>query len=45
VPFVKTHLDKIIWAMILLPGLFVIYGAWRAGRQPGGKPAATRASH
>lgn len=33
VPFVKTHLDKIIWAMILIPGLFVIYGAWRARRQ------------
>jgi len=33
IPFVKTHLDKIIWAMILIPGLFVIYGAWKAHRQ------------
>ena len=30
IPFVKAHLDKIIWAMILLPGLFIIYGAWKA---------------
>jgi membrane-associated protein len=33
IPFVKTHLDKIIWAMILLPGLLAIFGAWRAGRK------------
>jgi len=32
VPFVKTHLDKIIWGMILIPGLFVLFGAWRARR-------------
>lgn len=32
VPFVKTHLDKIIWAMILVPGLFVLFGAWKASR-------------
>ena len=29
-PFVKAHLEKIIWAMILIPGLFVLAGAWRA---------------
>ncbi|MBI3382698.1 MAG: VTT domain-containing protein [Aquabacterium sp.] len=39
IPFVKTHLDKIIWAMILIPGLVAIFGAWRAGR----KAAATAA--
>ena len=33
IPFVKTHLDKIIWAMILVPGLLAIYGTWRAGRK------------
>jgi membrane-associated protein len=33
IPFVKTHLDKIIWGMILLPGVFAIYGVWRAGRK------------
>ncbi len=26
-PWVKLHLDKIIWTMILLPGLFVMWGA------------------
>ena len=29
---VKANLEKIIWAMILIPGLLVIYGAWKAGR-------------
>ncbi len=33
VPFVKAHLDKIIWAMILVPGVLVLVGAWRARRQ------------
>jgi membrane-associated protein len=33
VPFVKTHLDKIIWAMILVPGLLVLFGAWKARRK------------
>jgi len=33
IPFVKTHLDKIIWAMIFLPGLLVLYGAWNARRK------------
>ncbi|MEY4757726.1 MAG: hypothetical protein RJA34_2624 [Pseudomonadota bacterium] len=33
VPWVKVNLDKIIWAMILVPGLIVIYGAWKARRQ------------
>jgi len=37
VPWVQTNLSKIIWAMILLPGLVVLYGAWKARRQP---PAA-----
>ncbi|HYD76924.1 DedA family protein [Ramlibacter sp.] len=31
-PWVKAHLDKIIWAMILVPGVIVIAGAWRAKR-------------
>ena len=29
-PFVKQHLDKIIWAAILIPGLLVLWGGWRA---------------
>ena len=32
IPWVKEHLDKIIWAAILLPGLVVILGAWKARR-------------
>ena len=33
VPWVKANLDKIIWAAILLPGLLVIFGAWKARRK------------
>ncbi|MEY4654260.1 MAG: putative DedA protein rane protein [Pseudomonadota bacterium] len=33
VPWVKTHLDKIIWAMIFVPGLIVLVGAWQARRK------------
>ena len=36
--FVKAHLDKIIWAMILVPGLLVLLGAWRARNS--NRPAA-----
>src|SRR5438128_3096699 len=32
VPWVKEHLDKIIWSAVLLPGLLVMFGAWRARR-------------
>ena len=32
-PWVKANLDKIIWAMILLPGLLVLYGAWKTRRK------------
>jgi len=34
IPWVKLHLDKIIWAMILIPGALAIYGSWKASRQP-----------
>ena len=37
IPFVKTHLDKIIWAMIFVPGLIVFVGAWRARRKVAGQ--------
>jgi membrane-associated protein len=33
-PWVKTHLDKIIWAMIFIPGALAIYGSWKASRVP-----------
>ena len=32
IPWVKQHLDKIIWAMIFVPGLLVLVGGWRARR-------------
>jgi len=32
-PWVKANLDKIIWAMILIPGLVVLAGAWKARRK------------
>lgn len=32
-PWVKAHLDKIIWAMILIPGLVILLGAWRSRRK------------
>ena len=31
--FVQTHLSKIIWAMILIPGLLALWGAWRANQK------------
>ena len=31
-PWVKANLEKIIWALILVPGLIAIYGSWHAGR-------------
>jgi membrane-associated protein len=31
--WVQQHLDKIIWAMIFIPGLIAIGGAWRASRK------------
>ncbi len=35
IPWVKEHLDKIIWVMILVPGLLIMFGAWRArNRRP-----------
>ncbi|MEF7612318.1 DedA family protein [Aquincola sp. MAHUQ-54] len=45
IPFVKQHLDKIIWAMILIPGLLAIFGGWRARRAAAaaaGAPAGIR---
>ena len=30
--FVKAHLSQIIWAMIFVPGLIALWGAWRAQR-------------
>lgn len=33
IPWVKTNLDKIIWGAIFIPGLLVLFGAWRARRK------------
>jgi membrane-associated protein len=33
IPWVKSNLDKIIWAAIFIPGLLVMFGAWRARRK------------
>ncbi|MBQ6656413.1 MAG: hypothetical protein IJM64_03915, partial [Ottowia sp.] len=32
IPWVKQNLSIIIWALILVPGLIAIFGAWKAGR-------------
>ena len=32
-PWVKNNLDKIIWAAIILPGLLVLFGAWKSKRK------------
>lgn len=34
IPFVKANLDKIIWAMILIPVLVIVYGACKSRRKP-----------
>ncbi|MEP6792664.1 MAG: VTT domain-containing protein, partial [Ramlibacter sp.] len=33
IPWVKTHLDRIIWAMILIPGVIILIGAVRSRRK------------
>ena len=38
IPWVVQNLSRIIWAMILIPGLLILFGAWRARR---GKVAAS----
>jgi membrane-associated protein len=31
-PIVQQHLSKIIWALIIVPGLIALFGAWKARR-------------
>ena len=38
IAWVKQNLDKIIWAMIFVPGLMVALGAWRARRSSAAQP-------
>jgi membrane-associated protein len=39
VPWVKEHLELIIWGAILIPGLLVLIGAWRARTKQAAKVA------
>ena len=39
IPWVKEDLDKIIWGAILIPGVLVFLGAWRARLKQRVKPA------
>lgn len=32
--WVQNNLEKIIWALIIVPGLIAIYGAWRSSKSP-----------
>ena len=32
IPFIKDNLTKFIWALILIPGVFVMLGAWKSRR-------------
>ncbi|QIM52486.1 DedA family protein [Hydrogenophaga crocea] len=32
-PWVQANLSKIIWALIIVPGLIALFGAWKARRQ------------
>ncbi len=45
IPFVKQHLEKIIWALIVVPGLIAIFGAMRGRKSQGNQgsqgPSAT----
>ena len=34
IPVVQAHFEKVIWALIILPGLIAIWGAYKANRQP-----------
>jgi membrane-associated protein len=32
-PWVQANLSKIIWALILIPGLIALFGAWKGSRR------------
>ena len=45
-PWVQANLSKIIWALIIVPGLIAIYGGWKAGRaEQQGAAASWRRAH
>ena len=39
-PWGQKNLSLIIWAMIVAPGLIVMFSAWKASRQKAQSPAA-----
>jgi membrane-associated protein len=39
-PWVKMNLDKIIWALILIPGVVIMLGGWNAKRKARAEKAA-----
>jgi membrane-associated protein len=43
-PWVQANLEKIIWALIIVPGLLAIFGAWKARRAEKQRAVATTAS-
>jgi membrane-associated protein len=43
IPWVKANLDKIIWGAIFIPGLLVLFGAWRAKRKRAAQRVAVAA--
>jgi membrane-associated protein len=44
IPWVKLHLDKIIWALILVPGLVILAGAWKSRNQANKAQPADKAA-
>jgi membrane-associated protein len=38
-PWVQANLSKIIWAMIIIPGVLALFGAWRAKRKAATVPS------
>ena len=34
IPWVAANLSKIVWAMILIPGAGMLFGAWKSRRAP-----------
>jgi membrane-associated protein len=33
IPLVREHMEKVIWGLIIVPGLIAIFSGWRAGRK------------
>ena len=44
IPWVQQSLDKIIWALIIIPGLIALFGAWKARRAEKSKTATASAA-